>query len=146
MELLPYSIMNKACPLELWTEAIKQAKRSDHKRHRTGCVIYRRSDFKVITRGCSHTHNGGLKVRSVHAEMDALSKLKGFPMFDALVVTLTRVDRFAKVSKPCVDCAKHLGYYCRLVTFCEQANDGSWTVIQTEPSLLTGLSETRYLP
>jgi deoxycytidylate deaminase len=137
--------LQKYAPIHIWDEAVKQAKRSDHTRHKTGCVLYTKQG-EVIGRGCSHTHDGGLHVRSMHAEADAINrqKFQEYPReLYALVVTLTRSGGFAKISKPCAGCAKLLSHEVETVTFLEQANDRSWTVLQLAPSLLTDLSETR---
>lgn len=135
-------------PVEIWDLAIKQASRSDHKRHRTGCVIFHRD--KILSRGCSHTHNGGMKIRSIHAEMDAIkncppSETKSI-YYRAVIVTLTRVGNFASISKPCTGCAHLLSTRVITVTYAERNNDGSWRIETRTPYELLDdqLSSTRY--
>lgn len=137
-----------AAPMEIWEQAIAQAKRSPHKRHRTGAVIYAGMGSgagEVYSTGCSHTHDGGLKVRSMHAEHHAITRLP--PMHGGsvcVIVTLTRSGNFAKVSKPCSTCSKLLSKHVWGVVYAEQANDGSWMVFRHSPDTLKDCCETRY--
>lgn len=134
-------------PLYVWELAEKQARRSQVKRHRTGAVIFASNGF-ILSKGCSHSHPGGLSVRTVHAEMHALGKLpkEYYNGERCLVVSLTRCDNYATSSRPCVRCAEALKKKGVLtVIYAEKANDGTWCVNGRSPQdLLNGnLVETR---
>jgi len=111
-------------------------------------IASRRQPIKAA--GCSHKHNGSLKVNSIHAERHALSN---FP-FDlrmsvyhvAIIVTLTRVDNFANCSRPCYDCALALQKQGINVIYAERTNDGGWAIREVPFDLLTEgyLKATRY--
>lgn len=140
--------MVDAAPPKIWDLAIKQAMRSPHKRHRTGCVIFSGKD--VYAKGTSHTHHGGYRIRSIHAEMDALSKLHvkegtDFKLLVALVVTLTKGSHFSYSSKPCTTCAKLLdAMNIGRVRYAERRNDGSWVICDDSPSMLRNMKITKY--
>lgn len=141
------ALLEYYAPLYAWELAEKQARRSQIRRHRTGAVIFAGNGF-ILSKGCSHSHSGGLSVRSVHAEMHALGKLpKGhFNGERCLVVSLTRCDNYATSSRPCVRCAQALKRKGVLVViYAEKANDGTWCVNgRTPQDLLNGnLVETR---
>lgn len=144
--------LTKIAPMSLWVKATKQAFRSDHKRHRTGCVIYDLNDTSLtLTEGCAHTHDGSRRARSVHAEVDALDRWLYFDNMEgrikpsAVVVTLTKTGNFASSSKPCVECARRLlRSDVHYVTFAERANDGSWQIVSLPPDELSDLKQTRY--
>src|SRR3954462_10019469 len=100
-------LLKQYAPLEDWEEAIKQAKRSTFKRHRTGAVIID-SRGTIRGKGCSHKRDG-FRANSVHAEQHAIGSFYykqygALPSF-CIVVTLTKVDNFASCSRPCHDCA-----------------------------------------
>ena len=138
-------LLSQAAPISIWEEAIKQALRSDHKRHKTGCVI---TNYKhdILTKGCSHTHDGGMQVRSIHAEVDALSKHfnQNWALRRVVIVTLTKVGNFATSSKPCAGCAKALmDVSVEEVCFVEKANDDSWVLVVMSPWEIYGVP-TRY--
>lgn len=142
----PDELLESAAPLSVWRAAELQAKRSPHKRFATGCAIYDgvRKNPKIFSRGCAHPHNGGMHVRSIHAEMDAVRKLPpGYGGAIAVLVTLTRSDGFASISKPCQICAELLVKFVWIVVYAERANDGSWMVISNNPGLLIGCKPTK---
>lgn len=126
----PDELLREYAPLEYWAEAVLQAERSPHNRHRTGCIIANKSSIKA--KGCSHKHDGSLKVYSIHAERHALSQTGPFGYVgvghSAVIVTLTRVGNFANCSRPCHDCAIALQHRGLSVTYAERTNDGGWAI------------------
>lgn len=122
--------------LEVWNEAVKQAMRSPHNRHRTGAVIFNHRGIRA--KGCSYKHNGSLAVNSIHAERHALSHIsKDFYLGQCLIVTLTKVDNFANCSRPCRDCALALtGRMCGVI-YAERTNDGGWAINELSFDSLT---------
>ena len=133
------SILTEVAPLAVWEETCKQAKRSTHKRHRTGAVIFKNGKRpEIFAKGCSHNHDGGMAIASVHAEHDAITNLpKDFDADTVCIVTLTKAGNFAKNSRPCLSCARQLLSIVDRVIYCEMNNDGSWTVnSETITSLL----------
>lgn len=139
-------LLKQYAPLEDWEEAVKQAKRSTFKRHRTGAVII---DYRgtLRGRGCSHKRDG-YKANSMHAEQHAISSFHDAPSIKCfcIVVTLTRVDNFASCSRPCYDCAYSLQNNGLHVIYAEQTNDGGWAIRDTPFDRLTDgyLKPTRY--
>lgn len=128
--------LSQYAPLEIWEEAVKQALRSPHMRHRTGAVIYNHRGIRA--KGCSYKHNGSLRVNSIHAERHALSHLpKDYYLGVCLIVTLTRVNNFANCSRPCSDCAHALMDRMCGVIYAERTNDGGWAITETSADLLT---------
>jgi deoxycytidylate deaminase len=132
-------LLTEVAPLAIWEEASKQARRSTHMRHRTGAVIFKNGKRpEVFAKGCSHNHDGGMAIASVHAEHDAITNLpRDFDADTICIVTLTRAGNFAKNSRPCLSCARQLTGIVRNVIYCEVDNDGSWLVnSETIESLL----------
>jgi cytidine deaminase len=120
--------------------------RSPHSRHRTGCVIFTSAGgYMHFSCGCSHKHNGSLKVNSIHAERHALRGYRG-NYGRALIVTLTRVNNFANCSRPCHDCALALQERMISVTYAERTNTEEWAIRNVPFDLLTEgyLKPTRY--
>lgn len=139
--------LERQAPAKMWHAAEKQALRSPHKRHRTGCVIYNSISEGILRGGTAHTHNGGLAVRSVHAEADALTHIGNtVAPLHAVIVTLTQAGNYASTSKPCLGCCKLLAGRVAWVVFAERDNAGGWNVMRLTPKeLLRGqLSLTRY--
>lgn len=141
-------VLHANAPKHIWAAAIKEAERSPFKRHRTGAVIYVPSTLEIISKGCSYPHDGGYKINSVHAEHHAL---KGIPKnrrdagnLACVVVTLTSNGSFARVSKPCSNCARLLLAPVATVTYCEKANDNSWTIMSMDPLHLMNTKNARY--
>lgn len=133
-------------PLKFWDIAVKNAQRSPHNRHKTGCVILTgNSGFAHFSAGCSHKHNGGLKVNSIHAERHALRYYHSTGGV-AVIVTLTRVNNFANCSRPCYDCAVALQERMIAVCYAERTNDGGWAIREVPFDLLTEgyLKPTKY--
>lgn len=97
-------------PLAVWAEAEKQAQRSPLLRFRTGAVIFDSRDGRIASRGCSHSHDGGRAIGSIHAEHHALENLFGDEslILSCAVVTLTRNDNWARSSRPCGSCCSLL--------------------------------------
>jgi tRNA(Arg) A34 adenosine deaminase TadA len=144
----PRELLEEAAPIALWDAAIKQATRSTHSRHRTGAIIYDPVDSTVVGRGCSHNPDKSpwIETRSVHAERHALWSLPpDFPWtYGCIVVTLTRTNNFAQVSKPCASCASLLrSYDIDHCIYAERANDASWTVQRLPVHLLTNCKPPR---
>src|SRR4051812_1986475 len=139
-------LLKQYAPLEDWEEAIKQAKRSTFKRHRTGAVII---DYRGTIRGkgCSHKRDG-YKANSMHAEQHALGSFYKHATLSCvcIIVTLTKVDNFAGCSRPCYDCARALQTWSINALYAEQTNEGDWAIRQTAFDLLTEgyLKPTRY--
>lgn len=136
-------LLEQYAPLVIWRAAEKQARRSPHKRHRTGCVIYygMGSDKpNIYSTGTAHPHSGGHHAFSIHAEMHAISRLP--PSHGGavcLLVTLTKAGNYASMSRPCEQCANLLQRYVWGVIYAEMTNDGNWA-IRREPveNLLNG--------
>lgn len=129
-------LLKQYAPLEDWEEAIKQAKRSTFRRHRTGAVIIDNRGT-IRGRGCSHKRDGN----SIHAEQHALdsyhSGYHNLAGHFCIVVTLTKVDNFAGCSRPCYDCAHTLQANFLRVIYAEQTNDGGWAIQNVPFDLLT---------
>jgi cytidine deaminase len=141
----PDELLRRYKPLPFWEEAVKQAMRSNHARHRTGAVID--YDNGAIAKGCSYKHHGGLRVNSFHAERHALT-IQHLPPTHGkcIVVTLTKANNFAACSRPCYDCAHALQKRMVGVIYAEQTNDGGWAIREVPFDLLTEgyLKPTRY--
>jgi pyrimidine deaminase RibD-like protein len=138
-------LLKKFAPLKFWDIAVKQAQRSPHNRHKTGCVITNAGFFTEFSTGCSHKHNGGLKINSIHAERHALRNYHNISGL-AIIVTLTRVNNFANCSRPCYDCAIALQERMYSVCYAERTNDGGWAIRYVPFDLLTEgyLKPTKY--
>ena len=92
-------------------KAVSAALRSPSKNHRHGCVIVR--DGEIVSEGFNHQFIHLYHKHSVHAEVDALSKLKHDRRYlskcDMYVVRIgPQKDGggYTKLSKPCCDCTK----------------------------------------
>ena len=121
------SLLEVAAPIHIWEEAAKQAERSCHHRHRTGAVIFKGD--KILSKGCSHKHNGGLAINSIHAEHHALQSFRDTDLSaNICVVTITKVGNFARSSRPCHACSSLLEKHLNRVVYCEMTNDGHWIV------------------
>lgn len=98
--------------------AISIAKRSQLKKHRTGCVIYRDDTF--VSNGWSHT--GHWRVNqpySVHAEIHAILRGRHMELGDSVAYIAT-VSGSGKITKaaPCLACATTLvGYGIESVVY-----------------------------
>lgn len=124
-------LLEKYAPIAMWRAAEREANRSPHKRHRTGCVIFygMGKNHILYSSGTAHPHDGGRRTYSVHAEMHAVSRLPpdhGGSV--CLLVTLTKAGNFATNSRPCVHCAGLLAKHCWGVIYPELCNDGSWAI------------------
>ena len=144
-------LLEQYAPLVIWRAAEKQAQRSPHKRHKTGCVIYYGMSSKpnIYSTGTAHPHNGGRRTFSTHAEMHAVSRLPpdhGGAV--CLLVTLTKANNYASMSRPCEQCASLLSRYVWGVIYAEMTNDGNWAIRRVSANdLLTGyLSRTKLNP
>jgi deoxycytidylate deaminase len=73
--------------------AERVAEKSHHKFHKHGCVIYKNG--KVLATGFNRMFNK----RSIHAENDALSKIRNIKGCKMIVVR-----KGLKMSKPCLHC------------------------------------------
>lgn len=146
--------LNDALPIQYWEIAEAQALRSTHSRHKTGAVIFNPRNYMARWRrpltksiGCSHTHNGGMAIRSVHAEHHAIMN---WPKAEyevgciCLIVTITRNGNYASASKPCQNCASLLAGKVGDVIFAERANDGSWVIKSENPAEMKDLSRAKY--
>lgn len=145
----PRELLEAVAPIALWDAAVKQATRSTHSRHRTGAIIYDPDDSSVVGRGCSHYDAvPRMDTRSVHAERHALWDLPPegeYPWtYGCIIVTLTRTNNFARVSKPCASCASILRLYdIDHCIYAERTNDGSWGVQRLPVHLLTNCKTPR---
>lgn len=130
--------------IQVWDAAVKTAQESQFIRHRTGAVIYD-TKYGWFVKGCSHKHDGGMKINSLHAEQHALRKWphEGGTCY---IVTLTRSNNFATCSRPCISCANRLQRKMIGVCYAERANDGSWAIREVAFDALTDgyLKPTRY--
>lgn len=90
--------------------AMNLALKSPCHQQRHGCVIVR--DNEIISEGYNHTHTHMYHKFSIHAEVDAISKLKHnrrlMASCDLYVVRVGRdsMGNPLKYSKPCPDCIK----------------------------------------
>lgn len=139
----PDELLQRAAPLAIWRKAERQALRSPHTRWRTGAVIYYgmgdRNQAQVYSQGCAHPHDGGRRVRSIHAEAHAVSRLPRLAGGAVVViVTLTKCGHYATVSKPCQGCAELLRKCVWGVIYAERTNAGTWVVRNESPEDLLG--------
>jgi deoxycytidylate deaminase len=124
---------------EIWSAAIKQAKRSTFTRFKTGAVIFDNKSGEICSSGCSHDRIDSLvSTNSVHAEIDASKKVYG-PLCgkSILILTLNQSGRIARSSRPCYSCAslmarRELDY----IYYPERLNDGSWILNKETADLL----------
>jgi cytidine deaminase len=126
-------LLSQHAPINIWRDAETQAMRSPHRQHKTGCVIFYgmngKNSGKIYSTGCSHPHDGGMHVRSIHAEQHAISRLpQYYGGAVALIVTITRSGHYATCSRPCEGCAISLNKYCWSVVYAERCNDDSWAI------------------
>lgn len=75
--------------------------------HRHGSIIVDENTGKIIAKGYNRMTNNQKHLLSVHAEMDALRKIKGFHnKYNNLSMYIIRFDsKELKYSKPCLNCA-----------------------------------------
>tara|TARA_Y100000389_G_scaffold170165_1_gene176960 strand:- start:1285 stop:1878 length:594 start_codon:yes stop_codon:yes gene_type:complete len=97
-----------------FNEAKNEAKKSILN-HKHGCVIIFRNE--IIARGYNKVINFNNKYKSIHAEMDALTKLSNIPKFNnknirrnciLYVVRIQNGSNNLKMSKPCVNCTNNI--------------------------------------
>jgi hypothetical protein len=124
-------LLEQYAPLSMWRVAEKQAERSPHKRHRTGCVIFygMGNTPRLYATGAAHPHAGGRRSFSVHAEMHAVSRIPpdhGGAV--CLLVTLTKAGNYATNSRPCEQCAHLLAKHVWGVIYAEMTNVGTWAI------------------
>ncbi len=132
-------LLSKFAPLEIWKAAEAQALRSSMRHHRTGCVIYYgmggSKNGEIYSTGCSHSHDGGRAVRSIHAEAHAISRLHAqHGGAKCLIVTLTKANNYASCSRPCYGCAKLISDHCWSVIYSDRTNDGGWAISEYDPN------------
>lgn len=87
-------------------EAVKIARRSDIRKHKTGAVILK--DAKIVSNGWSHVPHYKLRSkRSLHAEIHALGRARHLDLKGAVVAIATIASKSGNVvgAKPCLDCA-----------------------------------------
>ena len=75
--------------------------------HRHGAIIVDESTGKIISKGYNRMTNNQKHLLSIHAEMDALRKIKTFRnRYNNLSMYIVRYDsKELKYSKPCLTCA-----------------------------------------
>jgi deoxycytidylate deaminase len=125
------ALLAEYAPLSVWREAESQAARSPFKRQKTGAVIFNNVGRKldIMSTGCSHPHDGGRKVRSIHAEQHAIARLNYVKWgHTCLIVTITAGENYANCSRPCEWCARAIKSVCNWVVYAERCNDGSWAI------------------
>lgn len=95
-------------------EAKNEAKKSILN-HKHGCIIVFRNE--IITRGYNKVINFNNKYKSIHAEMDALTKLSNITKFNnknirknciLYVVRIQNGSNDLKMSKPCINCTNNI--------------------------------------
>jgi deoxycytidylate deaminase len=152
MQRPTYRELNDALPIKLWHLAEFHAKRSTHRKHKTGAIIFDSDggNFlerpKILAAGCAHAHNGGMAIHSIHAEQHAISRWPKSQRVEGcvcLIVTLTRNGNFASISKPCANCASLLAQVVREVIYAERTNDGSWLIRSENPRDIQNLCRTK---
>jgi deoxycytidylate deaminase len=122
--------------------AVKAAKRSTINSYKTGAVIFdKHHNIKSI--GVSHIPLGDPPngKRSVHAEDDALSKIKHIKdrkELNILVFTLNHnCSNVVGSSRPCLGCARRLTRAnLKRVYYLERDNSGSWHMNRPKPATL----------
>jgi deoxycytidylate deaminase len=85
-------------------EALKLAKRSSIRTHKTGCIIARGGE--VLSTGWSHVPPMRAR-RSIHAEMHALARGRHINMnyATAYIATINGKSGNTVESRPCLECA-----------------------------------------
>jgi len=132
-------LLEQYAPLNMWERAEKEAQRSPHYRHKTGCVIYCGVGHnELFSTGTAHPHSGGRRSFSIHAEMHAISRLPPKSHNGvAVIVTLNKSGKnFAANSRPCVHCANLLKNHVMTVIYPELCNDGSWAIRVVDAAIL----------
>ncbi|GIU69090.1 MAG: hypothetical protein KatS3mg002_0326 [Candidatus Woesearchaeota archaeon] len=98
-------------------KAIEEAKKSSHKSHRLGAVIFS-NGTKIISWGHNHSQRAARRVNSkylkwpktIHAEVDAILKSRtDLKRKKILVVRINNHDQFL-LAKPCEWCQLYLKY------------------------------------
>lgn len=93
-------------------QAIREAYRSNQKKHRHGCLIINNDTGKVLCSGFNHVTNHPLHdTYSVHAEMHALAKFNQFMQrkyrnCSMIVVRIGKQE--PKNSHPCSSCTRSI--------------------------------------
>jgi len=78
--------------------------------HKHGAIIVDTHTGKIVSKGYNRLTNSQKHLLSVHAEMDALRKIKSFyNKYSNLVMYIIRFDKYGlKYSKPCLYCATNI--------------------------------------
>jgi len=128
---------------EVVCAACKAAKRSPLKLFQTGAVIYNKENFEIVCYGTSHNpiESRGDGKRSVHAEDDALNKIRHIEDKSGLGIFIYTISRksgnMAGSSRPCNGCATRLQKEkIHEVTYLERCNDNSWALNREQPKNL----------
>jgi deoxycytidylate deaminase len=101
---VPLPFAPKGALVNYIDEAIKIAKRSDIRKHKTGAILIRNE--KIISNGWSHVPHYKVRGRSLHAEMHALARARHLNLNSTECVVFTLSAAGNRVSgKPCLHCA-----------------------------------------
>jgi deoxycytidylate deaminase len=94
-------------------KAANAASHSNIHNHRHGCVIVNRRTSEIVAEGFNHYSEHLHHLFSIHAEVDALLKIKRYPKhlvheLDLYVVRIgtDRMGNPLKYSKPCTSCTQ----------------------------------------
>jgi deoxycytidylate deaminase len=113
----------------LWTRAVREATRSPLEAHGMGAVLFDPHTGRLLSNGCAHSHAGGLRMATVHAEQHALARAKHVDLRGAwcAVCALNAArDGCSHCARPCGACARELHRAgVTAVVFCELAA-GTW--------------------
>lgn len=100
-------------------KARKESKKSDHTKHKLGASVTRNG--KIISSGYNHHRKtnpqikaiGGCDLKTVHAEMDSIFKLKNKELLKGATVAVYREKKDGSLgcARPCPICMNFLRFY-----------------------------------
>jgi len=147
----PEELITKYLDHYVWRYADTNAKRSTILTFKTGAVIFNEKTKSVESTGTSHIplnfryDDSDHAKRSIHAEDDALDKIRHFndkSNLSILVYTLNaNMTGHVGSSRPCQGCAERLvRANLSRVYYIERDNSGVWCLNRTTPAILIGRS------
>lgn len=95
--------------------------------HKHGAIIVDSCSGKIIATGYNRLSNNQKDTLSIHAEIDALRKIKScYNKYDNLIMYIIRFSgnkQELKYSKPCINCATNIiSFGIRRIYFSDQVN------------------------